>query len=455
MRIGASAWVGAGLALATVTGTGWAKVTAEEVARLGRDLTPIGAERAGNADGTIPAWEGGLTRPPSCYKGEGARYCDPFPDDRPLFTVTQANVDQHRDRLSAGQLAMLAKFPSTYRLNVYATRRTAAYPQFVYDATAKNAANATLEFEGESLKKAILGFPFPIPKTAQEVIWNHKLRYRGVGAARWNNQAAVTPTGSFTLVEITEDVLFPYAARNATPESINNIIIYFLQIVRNPPRLAGQITLVHETMDQVREPRRAWQYSPGQRRIRRAPNVAYDNPSTASDGLRTNDQLDGYNGATDRYTWKLVGKKEIFLPYNSYKLHSDAYKYKDIILKGHINQDLPRYELRRAWIIEATLRPGTSHMFKRRTFYIEEDSWQIGLVDLYDNRDQLWRWQELHSYQAYDKPFIAPPAMETAYDLQSSRYIAYSMNNESSETIERSFDLSYFEPSNVTKQSFK
>ncbi|SFF62012.1 Protein of unknown function [Fontimonas thermophila] len=432
-----------------------AKVSPEEAARLGRDLTPVGAERAGNADGTIPPWEGGLTQSPPCYRGEGSRYCDPFPDDRPLYTITKDNVAKYRDKLSAGQLAMLERYPSTYRLEVYQTRRTAAFPDFVYEATRRNALNATLEFEGESLKGAILGFPFPIPKSAQEVIWNHKLRYRGVGGARWNNQAAVTPSGAYTLVEITEDVKFPYASRTATPESIGNIIIYFLQIVRNPPRLAGQITLVHETMDQVREPRRAWQYSPGQRRIRRAPNVAYDNPSTASDGLRTNDQLDGYNGATDRYTWKLLGKKEMIIPYNSYKLHSDQYKYKDIILKGHINQALPRYELHRVWVVEGTLRPGTSHMFKRRVFYVDEDSWGIVLVDLYDNRDQLWRWQEMHTFQAYDKPFVAPPAMETAYDLQSGRYIAYSMNNESPETIERDFDESYFDPSNVMKRTFK
>ncbi len=439
MRVAALV-AGLGLVGGLLSAPALAKVSKEEAARLGAELTPIGAERAGNADGSIPAWEGGLSQAPACFRGAGTRYCDPFPGDQPLYTITNGNVAQHSQQLSAGQLAMFAKYPS-YRLNVYPTRR--------------NALNATLEFEGESLKNAILGFPFPIPKTAQEVIWNHKLRYRGVGAARWNNQAAVTPSGAYTLVEITEDVKFPYASRSATPESINNIIIYFLQIVRNPPRLAGQITLVHETMDQVREPRRAWQYSPGQRRIRRAPNVAYDNPSTASDGLRTNDQLDGYNGATDRYTWKLVGKKEMVIPYNSYKLHSDQYKYQDIILKSHINQDLPRYERHRVWVVEATLRPGTSHMFRRRVFYIEEDSWQIALVDLYDNRNQLWRWQELHSLQAYDKPYIGPPVMETAYDLQSSRYIAYSMNNESPETVERDFDESYFDPSNVTKQSFK
>jgi hypothetical protein len=451
-----SAWrvTAAALALLGFAGGASAKVTAEEAARLGKDLTPVGAERAGNADGSIPAWDGGLTKAPACYKGEGTRYCDPYPGDKPLYTVTAQNVDQYKDKLTVGQQAMFAKYDS-YKMNVYPTRRTAAFPDFVYAATRKNALNATLEFQGESLKGAITGFPFPIVKSGQEAMWNHKLRYRGIGGARWNNQAAVTNTGAYTLVKITEDVSFPYAQRDVSPESLNNVITYFLQIVREPPRLAGQITLVHETMDQVREARRAWQYNPGQRRIRRAPNVAYDNPSTASDGLRTNDQLDGFNGATDRYTWKLVGKKEILAPYNAYKLHSDQYKYRDIIKRGHINQDLPRYELRRVWVVEAMLKPATSHMFKRRTFYIEEDSWQIVLVDCYDNRNQLWRWQELHGYQAYDKPFIAPPAMETAYDLQSGRYIAYSMNNEENETVERGFDKAYFDPSNVTKQAVK
>ncbi|MGH8430407.1 MAG: DUF1329 domain-containing protein, partial [Solimonas sp.] len=356
----------------------------------------------------------------------------PWPEDKPLYTISKANLPEYRKLLSTGQIAMLEKF-SSYKMNVYPTRRSAAYPGFVYEATAKNALSADLQFQGESLVGAITGFPFPIPKSGQEVMWNHKLRYRGLGGTRWNNQAAVTDSGNYTLVKITEDAVFPYAQRGVAPESLNNIIIYFLQIVRDPPRLAGQITLVHETMDQVKEPRRAWQYNPGQRRLRRAPNVAYDNPSTSSDGLRTNDQLDAFNGATDRYTWKLLGKKEMVVPYNSYKLHSDRYKYRDIIQRGHINMELPRYERHRVWIVESTLRPATTHIFKKRVFYVEEDSWQIVLVDAYDNRNQIWRWQELHSYQAYDKPYVAFPAMETAYDLQSGRYIAYSMNNEDPE----------------------
>ena len=432
-----------------------AKVTVQEADRLNKELTPVGAERAGNADGTIPAWEGGLTKAPPSYRGDGTRYTDPFPDDKPLFTIGRDNYEQYKDKLSAGQLAMLAKYPSSYKLKVYPTRRTAAFPDFVYQATYKNALSAELGFGGESLTGAITGFPFPIPKSGQEPIWNHKLRYRGVGVKRWNNQAAVTATGEYTLVKIREDVKFPYGARGVTPESLNNVIVYFFQVVKDPPRLAGQITLVHETMDQVREPRRAWQYNPGQRRLRRAPNVGYDNPSAASDGLRTNDQLDAYNGATDRYTWKLVGKKEMFIPYNSYAMHSNSVRYNDLIRRGHVNQELPRYELHRVWVVESTIKPRTSHMFKRRTFYIDEDSWQISLVDAYDNRDQLWRWQEMHAMQAYDKPYFSIPAMETSYDLQSGRYIAYAMNNQEEEMTEKAFDKSYFDPSNVQKQATK
>ncbi|SFF53071.1 Protein of unknown function [Fontimonas thermophila] len=431
-----------------------AKVSPEEAAKLKTTLTPMGAERAGNKDGSIPAWEGGYTVSPPCYKGKGTRYCDPFPDDKPLFTITKANMAQYADKLSEGQKAMFEKFPTTYKMHVYPTRRTAAYPDFVYEATYKNALNAELGGGGEALINAIMGVPFPIPKTGVEPVWNHKVRYRGQSGRRWNNQAAVTTTGDFNLVTLREDVMFPYTQPGATPESLNNVIIYFLQVVTQPPRLAGTITLVHETMDQVKEPRRAWQYNPGQRRLRRAPNVAYDNPGTGADGLRTNDQTDTFNGATDRYTWKIVGKKEVYIPYNAYKIHSDQYKYRDIIQKGHINQDLARYELHRVWIVEGEVKPTTTHMYAKRRFYIDEDTWQIALVDIYDRRGALWRWQEAHQFQAYDQPFPGI-AIETIYDLQNNRYLAQAMNNEDPETQEMPFPPSYFDPANVQKQATK
>ncbi len=430
-----------------------AKVTQQEADQLKGTLTPMGAEKAASKDGAIPAWSGGLTTSPACYKGEGTRYCDPFPQDKPQFTITPANAQQYAARLSVGQIEMFKKYPS-YKMNVFASRRTFANPQFIYDATYKNALNASLGGNGEALTGAIIGAPFPIPKDGYQPIWNHKVRYFGASVQRWNNQFAVTTNGNYNQVKIREDVMFPYMRKGATPENINNVIIYFLQIVTAPARLAGTITLVHETMDQIKEPRRAWQYNPGQRRLRRAPNVGYDNPGTASDGLRTNDQTNTFNGAMDRYTWKLVGKKDLYVPYNSFVLHDGKYKFSDIMKKSHINQDLPRYELHRVWVVDSTTKPVTTHIYKRRTFYVDEDSWAILVVDIYDRRDQLWRFQEAHTAMAYDKPFLAPVG-ETIYDLQSNRYLAQAFNNEDPENIEKEFDDDYFAPSNVSKQVIK
>jgi len=435
-------------------GAAAAKVDAAKAEALKTTLTPTGGERGANADGSIPAWNGGLKAAPAGFGGAGKRYVDPFPGDKPKFTIAKANLAQHKDKLTPGQLALFAKYGATYKMNVYETRRTFANPEYVYEATFKNATTGMLAGNGETLQSAITGVPFPIPGSGQEVMWNHKLRFQDLSKRRWNNQFAVTTAGSFNLVKIQEDAKFPYNAPKATLEGLNNVGIYFLQMTTAPARLAGTILLVHETMDQVKEARRAWQYNPGQKRLRRAPNVGYDNPGTASDGLRTNDQLDMFNGATDRYDWKLAGKKEMYVPANSYLIHSDKYKYKDIVKKGHLSQDLARYELRRVWVVESTLKRGTSHIYKRRTFYVEEDGWQIAAVDIYDNRDQLWRVQEAHTVMAYDKPYQMSIG-ETVYDLQSNRYLVMALNNEDTETVSREFDDSYFDPANVSKLARK
>ncbi len=435
-------------ALILAAGPAAAKVSADEAAKLGTTLTPTGGEKAASADGAIPAWDGGLDKSSEPYK-EGARVVNPWPDDKPKFTITKANMGEYKDKLSAGQIEMLTRFDD-YKIPVYATRRSFAAPAFYYEASKKNATQAYLENDGESMKNAITGVPFPIPQSGKEVIWNHKTRYRGRAITRFNNQAAVQQSGAFTIFKLQEDASFTYNYPNKTTADLNNVITFFLQKTLEPARQAGGILLVHETMDQISEPRRAWLYNPGQRRLRRAPNVAYDNPGTGSDGLRTNDQLDAYNGATDRYTWKLVGKREMYIPYNSYELHSDKYKYKDIVKKGHLNQDLTRYELHRVWEVDATLQAGTSHIYKRRVFYIDEDSWSVALVDIYDKRDELWRFQEAHWANFYVEPAIMPVA-GTIYDLQANRYLVMDMSNEDAEVIRSTFDDEYFNPSNVSK----
>ena len=427
-------------------------VAARDVSQLGVSLTPMGAEKAGNADGSIPAWEGGLLmgRPAAGRERAPAEY--PTSSDKPLFTVTSANLDQHREMLTPGALALFAKFPDSYKMPVYPTRRTGNAPDFVYAATLNNAKNASLENDGESLVNASVGIPFPIPENGKEVIWNHKLRYHGEGLQRWNVQLAVQTNGSFVPYKIREDVRFHYNVKGATPESLDNVIIYFLQFTTSPARQAGNVLLVHETMDQVAEARRAWLYNPGQRRIRRAPNVAYDNPGTGADGLRTNDQLDSFNGATDRYTWDIIGKREMLLPYNAHVLADDKVKYADIVQRNHLNQDLTRYERRRVWVLDSNLKPGTTHQYKRRTYYLDEDTWTILAVDIYDGRDQLWRVQEYHPVMV---PWLKAvgPALATVYDLNANRYLVMEASNEEPLFEERDWDVDHFTTGSVQRMA--
>ena len=402
-------------------------VSADQAARLGQDLTPLGAERAGNVAGTIPAWTGGITQSPAGYV-LGMHHADPFADEAPLYTVTAASLAQYRDKLTAGAIALLQAY-GDYKLPVYPTHRTASVPTRVYDATKVNATHANLVRDGAAVEGAIGGIPFPIPQNGMEVLWNHLLRFRGNIAERRVSQAAPTRGGTYTLVDFDEEFLFNYYLEGMTPEKLGNTVFYFKQEVKAPPRLAGSILLVRETIDQVKEPRNAWVYNPGQRRVRRAPNIAYDAPGTASDGMRTSDQLDMFNGALDRYTWELVGKREMIVPYNSYRLHSDKVKYSEILTPLHINQDLTRYELHRVWVVEAKLKPGTSHQYPRRTFYIDEDSWQALAVDQYDSRGQLWRVSEAHCINYWEVPTFWS-TLEVHTDLLAGRYLAFGLANE-------------------------
>ena len=404
-----------------------AAVSPEEAARLEKDLTPLGAQRAGNAAGTIPAWTGGATEAPAGYT-PGMHHPDPFAADQILYTVTKDNLAQYKDQLTAGHIALLQLYPD-YKLPVYPSRRSAAYPQSIYDATRKIATTADLGANANGVLGAVMGIPFPIPTKPEEVMWNHLLRFRGNSATRYISQAAPARGGDYTIVRFEEEFLFPYVQEGKTPETLDNIVYYFKQAVVAPARLAGSILLVHETLDQVKEPRNAWIYNTGQRRVRRAPNVAYDGPGTASDGLRTSDQLDMFNGALDRYDWKLLGKREMIVPYNSYRIHSDKVKYKDILTPLHINQDLTRYELHRVWVVEGNVKQGTSHIYPRRTFYIDEDSWQILAVDQYDARGQLWRLSEAHCIEYYDA-LTFWSTLEVHTDLIAGRYIAYGLDNE-------------------------
>ena len=419
--------VGAAIAAGAFALPAAAELSADAIARLGADLTPLGGERAGNADGTIPEWTGGIVAPPEGYT-VGEHHRDPFAGDAPLFVIDGSNIDSYRDRLSVGHQRMLETYDS-FRMPVYETRRSASTPQRIYDATREVAATAALVDDGNGVGGAVIGVPFPIPSNGLEAVWNHLLRYRGETVECIIGQAAVTRGGDYTMVKFGLEIELRYSLPGMTVEELANTMILFKQRVLAPARLAGDLLLVHETMNQVREPRNAWTYNPGQRRVRRAPNVAYDNPGTTTDGLRTADQFDMFNGAVDRYEWTLVGKRELYVPYNAYRLHSDALSYDEILTPLHVNPDHLRYELHRVWVVEAALKEDARHIYKRRTFYIDEDSWQILLADMYDNRDELWRVSEGHVINYYEKPLVWP-TLEVHTDLQAGRYLALGLDNE-------------------------
>lgn len=442
------------LSLAFTASSICASVTPEQAERLNNELTPMGAIRAGSEDGVIPAWEGGITSHPVGYR-PGMHHLDPFADDRPLFVITAQNMDEHAANLSEGHKEMLRTYPDTWKMPIYPTRRSASYPQEVYDATRRNAVSARMVGDGAGVTGASLGIPFPIPQRAEEIMWNHIMRFRGYSARRTITQAVPTRRGDYTLVEFEDDFLFNFARKDITEAEMENTLLFFKQTVTAPARLAGSILLVHETLDQVREPRRAWTYNIGQRRVRRAPNIAYDNPGTASDGMRTSDQLDMFNGALDRYDWKMLGRREIFVPYNSYKLHSNSIKVADIIKPRHINPDLTRYERHRVWVVEANVKDGTRHIYAKRVFYLDEDSWQILVVEQYDVRGNMWRISEGFAINYYEVPCLWT-TMEVTTDLQTGRYVAIGMDNEKQPyDFTRTFQPVNFTPADLRREGVR
>ena len=410
-----------------------AQVSAEQASQLGNSLTPVGAEKAANADGSIPAWSGGLPIDAGSVDSKGF-LANPFASEAPLFTITAQNAEQYKDKLSVGQLALFKRYPETYKIPVYTTHRTANLPESVLADTKINATTATLVQGGNGVENYKTANPFPIPQNGLEVIWNHVTRYRGGSVRRLITQATPQANGAYTIVKFKDEFISPSNVEGSSSQK-SNILYYYKQQVTAPPRLAGNVILIHETIDQVKEPRLAWLYNAGQRRVRRAPQLAYDGPGTAADGLRTADNLDMYNGAPDRYDWKLIGKKEMYIPYNNYKLDDPSLKYSDIIKPGHLNQDYARYELHRVWHVQATLKPGKRHIYAKRDIYIDEDSWQAAQIEQYDARGALWRVSEGVAQYYYNKQ-VSGYTAEAIYDLLSGRYLVLGLKNEEKNAFE-------------------
>ncbi len=423
----------------------FAAITPEQAARLGQDLTPVGGEVAGNSSGSIPPYTGGLTMPPEGWSPEQG-YVNPFAGEQPLFTITAANMEQHKEKLTPGMQALLKRYRQ-FSMPVYPTHRTAALPEAVQAKVKAQAATVRLSGYGlENLNGSTT--PFPIPENGLEAIWNHNLRYLGGGLKRTFIQTPIRANGTYTLVRGYERRVFD----TNMDQHRENHLYSFIGKILSPASLTGNITLVHEPIDQTKEPRSAWIYSEGQRRVRRAPIIAYDAPIEGSDGLITNDEYDGFNGAPDRYDWQLLGKKEMYVPYNAYALKSKLLSYSELLQEGTLNAKHMRYELHRVWVIQATVKAGERHMYPQRTFYLDEDSWNVLASDVYDSRGELWRVALHPLIQYYDANFPWYAA-SVWHDLLSGAYLVSGLANEEKEpwTFGERARASDFEPSSLRR----
>ncbi len=419
-----------------------AKVGFDEASALGMRLTPVGAEAGANAAGTIPEW-----RPESGTQLQ--RGDNPYAAEKPLYVITAGSAGQYGALLTEGYKALFRTF-ADYRMPVYPSHRGAAFPPWFIEATKKNASSIVLTNNGYGFCCAAQGFPFPIPSNGTEALWNHIMRYNTRGFRGYLNSAATTPGGDYVIERSYVEIAFAYNDPESTPASVGNQNLHLFTKTISPPNLAGDAKLLHVPIDRIKELTGLWVFNLGQQRTRRIGEVGYDNP--LEDGLMTHDQVDMFNGPLDRYTLKLIGKREMLVPYNSYRLYDDKLKYKDIIKPGHINQDLTRYELHRVWVVEAQLKAGISHRYKRRVFYIDEDSWIVLAEDMYDERDQFWRTAESHSINFSNVPVMVN-GVQVHYDLQSRRYVILNMTNEEQKLIEYNWhqDAAYFSPNNLKR----
>lgn len=413
--------LGAVVALCCV-GAARAAAPDTQIARLGRDLTPVGAEKAGNMDGSIPAWSGGELQAPAGWK-PGQPRPDPHAKEKPLYSVTAANADQYKSRLTPGQMELL-KTIKGYRMDVYPSHRSCGFPQLVYERTRQNAKTASIAGDGFELGSATgAGIPFPVPGSGVEAMWNHKLRWQGEGRIEPNYTLLGPARGAsdFTKIEYTAKYLVPFQSpQTRSVADARGVEFYFYQETTSPAALAGTLQAGVYYLQKLNE---GWQYFPGQRRVRRLSTYAYDAPLIGLENTYYVDQAWMYNGMLNRYGYKLVGKQELLVPYNSFAMR-DAARFSDktLFLADHFNPDARRYELHRVWKVEADVKPGQRHSAPHRVFYLDEDSWAVLLVDLYDAQNKLQRVQEGSIIPIWELGACEASQESLSYDLPSGRY---------------------------------
>lgn len=410
------------------------KIDKAQAEKLGTELTPLGADPAANAAGSIPAWKGDIQGVPAGlqYAGSGSPYPDPYASEKPLFSITKENLDKYRDKLSDGMIALFDKYPDSYRMDIYPSHRDFRYKKQFEERTRWNVGNAELVNGIDGLQKMTGGVAFPIPQNGAEVIWNARVSQPIPVADSLFDELAVYANGNTDRYRTKLIIESPYAyadhpvGKVVEEIGINSALVFYE--VLEPARKKGEMVIVHEPLDQVKNERKAWIYIPGTQRVRRAPNAGFDTP-VGPGGLMTADDSMGFNGAMLRYDWTLIGKKEMYIPYHAYRFDEQGLDYAKLLPPRHVNPDYMRYELQRVWVVEATLKDGQRHVYAKRRFYVAEDNWLIAAVDAYDGRGDLWRVGLQNTiYDFYLQGYIARAQIN--YDLQAGAYVGMRLTNQ-------------------------
>ncbi len=408
-------------------------------------LSFFGAQLSGNNAGSIPPWQGGIVTTPASYK-PGDWHPDPFAKDAPLFTIDLNNAAQYQDKLSAGHRAMLARYPESYRLRIFPSRRSVSYPAAIAEQTLKYQGQARVVDDGAGIAGIVRGIPFPEPENGEQAIWNMRLSYKGGGYRGYFTTALTASDGTYELGVSAHEIEYMYGDPRSTLANLNNIKTRAVMYTLRPAKNAGSIYLYHFLLNSRDEERRNWAYSPGKRRVKRSSMISHDQPMSGSDGIHIWDQGDMWLGPITEFNWTLLGKREMYVPYNAYQLHSGATAVDDIVQAKHINQDLARYELHRVWVVEATRRDDSSHRYKRRRYYLDEDSWRVMFAEHYDAQGEVHRFSEAHHINYYEaKVFYT--TLDTYYKLDTERYYLRHVDNDYS-PFDFSFDqnASYYIP---------
>jgi len=410
-----------GLLLGGLSAASYAAVNPEEAQKLGQSLTAVGAIQAGNADGSIPPYEGGLRDAPEGFQPGSGFWVDPFKDEQPLYRITSENMAEHADLLSAGQKEVLQRNPEYY-MDVYPSHRTAAYPKDIEEASIRNATTCSTHNEGLALDPNCRGgIPFPIAQNGNEMMWNLLVRYNdgkfGTTTSA-SNTWVVDRNGSVTRTATQATFVERPYYQTDIPGRDPQLFYRVYSVTKAPARKAGELTGLMDFLDPTEQPRRAWSYTPGQRRVKLAPEFNYDTPVGSMGGLELFDELFMFSGVQDRFDFKLVGRKEMLIPYNAYKFYFNC---DDQFRTSHANPACERWERHRVWEVEATLKPGMRHVYSKRTYYLDEDTFGAGLYDAWDQNGELYRSMMMGGVQFYDHdiPYIVK---HTIFDFNKGMY---------------------------------